>query len=96
MVTQRRAHKSGLVKVVFSLPDTEAASVHVVGDFNDWRAVHAMRRTDHKGWRLPLELPRGREYQFRYLLDESRWINDPELERSAPNPFGGANSVLAT
>jgi len=46
MVKTQRASRRGFVKVTFSLPHAEAATVHVMGDFNDWRPVHAMRRTD--------------------------------------------------
>ena len=33
--------------------------------------------------------------QFRYLLDNNRWENDPEADKSAATPFGDArNSVI--
>jgi 1,4-alpha-glucan branching enzyme len=96
MVKQQRARRKGCVKVTFLLRPAEAATVHVMGDFNDWHPVHAMRRTDDGAWQLTLQLERGREYQFKYLLDETVWINDPEVEKSAANSYGGENSVIAT
>jgi 1,4-alpha-glucan branching enzyme len=96
MVKTQRASRKGFVKVAFSLPHVEAATLHVMGDFNDWRPVHAMRRTDDGEWQLSLELEHGREYQFKYLLDETVWINDPHVEKSVANPYGGENSVVAT
>ena len=96
MVKQQPARRKGFVKVTFLLRPAEAATVQVMGDFNDWRPVHAMRRTDDGEWQLTLELERGREYQFKYLLDETVWIDDPDVEQSIANPYGGENSVIAT
>ena len=96
MVKTKRARNKGLVTVTFTLPRTESATVHVMGDFNDWRPVHAMERAEDGGWRLTVELERGREYQYRYLLDGTVWTNDPDAERSVANPYGGENSVLTT
>ena len=94
MVRKQRARRKGFVKVTFSLPRAEATTVHVMGDFNDWRPVHPMRRTDDGGWQLTLDLERGREYQFKYLLDDSMWINDPDVEKSVANPYGDTNSAV--
>lgn len=96
MVKTQPAGKKGLVKVTFTLPLAEAGTVHVMGDFNDWRPVHSMRRTVEGRWQLTLELERGREYAFKYLLDDTVWINDPDLGKVAANPYGGENSVIAT
>jgi 1,4-alpha-glucan branching enzyme len=96
MVKTQRARRKGFVSVTFSLPGAEAATVHVMGDFNDWRPVHAMRRTRDGPWELTLELEPGREYQFKYLADETVWINDPDADKSVANPYGGENSVVAT
>ena len=35
-------------------------------------------------------------YQYRYLLDRTRWCNDWQADRYVPNIFGGDNSVLDT
>lgn len=96
MVKQQRVRRKGYIKVTFLLRPAKAATVHVMGDFNDWRPIHAMRRRDDGEWHLSLELERGHEYQFKYLLDETVWITDPDAERSVADPYGGANSVVAT
>jgi hypothetical protein len=36
----------------------------------------------------------GRRYQYRFLLDNDRWINDWTADAYAPNSFGGEDSVL--
>lgn len=96
MVAVELRSRKGLAKVTFSCPESAAQTMHVVGDFNDWRPIHAMKRTADGGWRLTLELERGRQYQYRFLQDGTVWINDPEAAQSVPNPYGGENSLLAT
>ena len=34
-----------------------------------------------------LELDAGREYQFRYLIDGSRWENDWKADKYIPAPY---------
>ena len=43
-----------------------------------------------------LNLEKGREYQFRYLLDKKNWENDASADRFVPTPFGDSeNSVIS-
>ncbi len=85
------------MRVTFELPPTIwAESVDLVGDFNDWnRTSHPMvRGRDDANWHLTVTLKRGREYQFRYLVNGTDWYNDWDADRYVANPFGGDNSVL--
>jgi 1,4-alpha-glucan branching enzyme len=85
--------------VRFELPAAIwADSVHLVGDFNGWNErSHPMLRDRSEGtWYIVLELQRGREYQFRYLVNSSEWHNDWNADRYVTNPYGGTNSVVST
>jgi 1,4-alpha-glucan branching enzyme len=85
--------------VRFELPAAIwADSVHLVGDFNGWnQRSHPMKRDRSDGtWYIVLELERGREYQFRYLVNGSEWHNDWNADRYVTNPYGGTNSVVST
>ena len=97
MLKKRRFKKQNVVKVTFVLPpEVEGDTVHLVGEFNDWQTSHAMRRQKDDSWRITLDLEPGREYQFRYLVDGQRWLNDPEADKYVPNPYGDENSVVVT
>ena len=97
MLKKRRFKKQNVVKVTFVLPpEVEAEIVHLVGEFNDWQTSHAMRRQKDDSWRITLDLEPGREYQFRYLVDGQRWLNDPQADKYVPNPYGDQNSVVVT
>jgi len=45
---------------------------------------------------ITLELEKGREFQFRYLVNGTEWHNDWHADRYVPNPFSGDNSVFTT
>jgi 1,4-alpha-glucan branching enzyme len=89
-----------ICKVTFALSKEqakEAGNVHLVGEFNDW-AVDAtpLRKQKDGSFAATLDLPTGREYQFRYLIDGEIWISDPEADKYAFSPFGDCdNSVIA-
>ena len=100
MSVQKRHLKTRPVcKVTFRLPReaAEAAErVHVVGEFNGWdpRAT-PMRRLKNGAFSTTLDLERGREYQFRNLIDDRAWENDWEADKYVPATFGGVdNSVV--
>ncbi|HID64701.1 MAG TPA: glycoside hydrolase, partial [Anaerolineae bacterium] len=84
-------------KVTFVLPpEVEGDTIHLVGEFNNWQTSHAMRRQKDGSWRITMDLEPGRAYQFRYLVDGQRWLNDPEADKYVPNPYGDENSVVVT
>lgn len=92
--------KKPLCKVTFRLPAERmenARTVHVVGEFNGWDpSATPMMRSKTGEFKATLNLELGREYQFRYLVDESVWENDWEADRYVPNPFGNSeNCVVA-
>lgn len=72
-------------------------SVVVAGSFNGWSATEAAG-----AWPLTREgarfvstraLPDG-HHEYKFVIDGTRWIADPSNPRSAPDGFGGTNSVL--
>jgi 1,4-alpha-glucan branching enzyme len=90
--------KTRVCKVTFSLPAEAAASadsVHVVGDFNRWQeSATPMKRLKDGSFSVTILLERGKEYEFRYLVDAKRWENDWQADKYAPNHYGVENSVV--
>ncbi len=86
-------------RVTFRLPKIaapDAKSVCVVGDFNNWD-IHAnpMKKLEDEDYAVTLDLEPGREYQFRYLIDESKWENDWNADKYVKSPYGDSdNSVV--
>jgi 1,4-alpha-glucan branching enzyme len=99
MITKTPSRDPGKVIVRFELPPAIWADrVHLVGDFNDWNETSLPMRCDRDDgtWYIFLELERGREYQFRYLVNGHEWHNDWKADDYVPNPYGGMNSAVST
>ncbi|MFC1586910.1 isoamylase early set domain-containing protein [Planctomycetota bacterium] len=99
-INKQYLKKKNVCKVTFRLAKketaTKASSVHLVGDFNDWNEKsHPMKKLKKGGFILTLELEKGKEYQFRYLIDDKSWQNDWEADKYVQTPFGNCeNSVV--
>jgi 1,4-alpha-glucan branching enzyme len=85
-------------RVSFRLPAQAApgdCSVHIAGDFNGWDPVATpMSQLKSGDYGVTVDLERGRDYRFRYLIDGCRWENDWSADRYDPNPHGGFDSVV--
>jgi hypothetical protein len=69
-----------------------ARSVRITGSFCDWSAKGLpLDRRDDGVWECFLEMEAGR-HEYRYIVDGA-WLPDPHNEVTAPNEFGGANSL---
>jgi 1,4-alpha-glucan branching enzyme len=53
-----------------------------------------MKMLRNGNFEIILELPAGREYRYRYLIDGCRWENDWCADNYSPNPYGCDDSVL--
>jgi hypothetical protein len=97
MLKKRRSKKDNVVKVTFELPpETARESVRLMADFDDWQGSHELKRQKDGRWRATVSLPPGEAHEFRYLVDGSRWVNEPEADRFVRNAFGDENSVVLT
>lgn len=87
------------VRVTFEMPSSVwAEKITLVGDFNDWDTTKDELRPSRAdgNWRIALVLPKGHEYQFRYLVNGRDWHNDYRADKYVPNKYGSDNSVVVT
>jgi serine protease AprX len=83
-------------RLVFLYHDDEAKSVALVGDFNNWNTALTPLRKDESGlWLAEVEAPKAGNYQYKFIVDGSRWLEDPSNGMKVPDNYGGLNSVLA-
>lgn len=84
--------------MTFILPESvKAETVFLVGDFNDWDEKKTpMKKQKDGSFSVTLDLEKGREYQYRYLVNGAEWHNDWQADKYAPNPFSSENSVVVT
>lgn len=86
-------------KVTFSIPEemtNGSRKACVVGEFNDWsQSAHPMKQKRDGTFFTTIDFEKGKAYQFRYLLDDDVWVNDPDADSFIPTHFGDSeNSVL--
>lgn len=86
-------------KVTFTLPKDmidSANNVSLVGDFNDWNPeVNPMKHRKDGAFETTVNLEKGHEYQFRYLLNGSTWENDNSADKYVHSPYADTeNSVV--
>ena len=86
-------------RITFRLPKvaaTDAKSVCIVGDFNNWNTyANPMKKLKDGDYSIDLDLELGREYQFRYLIDQLKWENDRSADKYVRSVYGDCdNSVV--
>lgn len=95
MIRKMKSLLPNHVRVVFELPACVWADrIYLSGDFNQWHERDIVLRQDRDGvWRVALDLPAGRRYEFRYLID-GQWRTDLHADGCADNRCGTQNSVV--
>jgi len=103
-ISERRQESSQLVPgtvvrdtvqlVRFVFVDPGAASVTLVGDFNEWtRGATELKRSGAPGvWAVSVALTPGR-HEYAFIINGSRWVADP-LAVKASDDFGTESSVI--
>jgi 1,4-alpha-glucan branching enzyme len=93
--------KSGIAtsKVTFKLAADaveNAETVAVLGSFNDWNLNKALFLTKEKGgsFKGALELTKGDSYEYRFLVNNTIWINDTNASEFKQTPYGVDNCVV--
>jgi 1,4-alpha-glucan branching enzyme len=83
-------------RVTFELPaEVNAQTACLCGEFNDWDPTsHPMKRRKDGSFNLTISLKPGKEYRYRFLLDNERWENDWSAESYVPNEFSGEDSLI--
>jgi serine protease AprX len=82
-------------RLVFIYHDDAASSVSIAGDFNGWDhgATHFTRNGSGL-WCTEIAAPRAGRFQYKFIVDGQRWIEDPSNGMKAPDNYGGLNSLL--
>lgn len=99
MITKTYLKTKPECKVKFALPAEvvgDAQTVSVVGDFNNWDAsVNPLRKQKSGVFASTLNLEVAQTYQFRYLIDDSNWLNDDTADAYVPSPISqDSNGIL--
>jgi predicted flap endonuclease-1-like 5' DNA nuclease len=88
-------------KITFTLPAdvaADATSGLLLGDFNNWDDSKApsLKKQKDGSLKATISLEGGRSYQYRYLLDDGRWVNDYTAETYAHDWRYGVDNCVIT
>ena len=65
-----------------------AAKIFLAGDFNSWDPTSIPMKKDPNGsFSVKKQLETNKEYQFRYCVDGSYWINDWKADKYVRSEF---------
>lgn len=101
MVTQKYVKSRKVYKLTFVVPSpqlpegVEVESLALLGSFNGWDEWANLMEPNKKGdYRTIVEVKSPGEYQYRYLLNGTIWLNDWDADRYETNVHGSDNSVV--
>lgn len=82
-------------RLIFVFHHDEAKSVSLAGDFNDWNAATSSLDKDGEGlWQTEIAAPPAGIYNYKFVVNGERWVEDPSNGMKAADNHGGLNSVL--
>jgi len=82
-------------KVKFSFKVENAETVEILGLNSVWENSVIMSRKKDGSFSADVNLPKDSTHEFKYLVNETDWLNDPEADKEVPNVYGGSNSVIS-
>jgi len=82
-------------RLMFVFHDDNAHSVSVAGDFNEWsRVATPLKRNESGLWFTEIVVSGTGRFEYKFIINGQRWIEDPSNGMKTPNDYGGLNSVL--
>lgn len=81
-------------KVKFSFKVEDAETVEILGLNSDWKQSVLMSKKKDGTFSADVNLPKESRHEFKYLVNETLWLNEPEADSETPNVYGGSNSVI--
>jgi len=82
-------------KVKFSFKPENADTVEILGLNSDWLNSVIMSRKKDGSFSADVNLPKDSKHEFRYLVDEKEWLNEPDADSEIPNIYGSTNSLIS-
>ena len=82
-------------RLIFRFHHDTARSVALAGDFNGWNpAEAAFVKQANDLWRAEIEMPAAGSYEYKFVVNDDHWMDDPSNGVKVPDNHGGFNSVV--
>jgi len=85
-----------ICKITFEVP-SEAETLSVVGDFNNWDLQSTqLKKLKNGKFKGNINLEKGKQYEFKYVSDGTNYFNDEQADAYIFNDYAGSeNGVLS-
>ncbi len=80
------------MKFVINIENAE--TVEILGLNSDWENSIVMSKKKDGTFSCDVSLPKNLKHEFKYLVNQADWLNEPEADKQHPNGLGGNNSVI--
>jgi len=100
IVSKKYLKTKPICKVMFRVPANigdKHKKACVLGSFNDWNQnSHRMKKLVKDGsFSIIVDLAINNEYEFKYLLDDTVWLNDNSADKEVNTHYGdSSNSIV--
>lgn len=94
MITKTYFKTKDYCKVKFTLNPENADSVAIAGLNGDWKTLVSMNKKKDGSFWAEVAFPKETKHEFKYLVNENEWMNEPEADEQTANGFGTKNSVI--
>lgn len=81
-------------KVKFTFNVENAETVEILGLNSDWGNSIIMSKKKDGSFTCDVSLPKNSQHEFKYRINETKWVNEPYADSQNINEFGGQNSVI--
>ncbi len=71
-----------------------AEQVEVVGLNGDWEKGITLNKKKDGSFAAEVNLPKNSRHEFKYRLNNSEWVNEPQGDGEVLNVFGTSNSLI--
>ena len=81
-------------EVTFEYYAPEAKQVTLAGTFNNWDSKQIPLKKEKTGrWSTQIALNPGC-YEYKFVIDQSKWEPDQRTSQTTTNTYGSANSII--
>ena len=81
-------------KVKFTINFDNAETIEILGLNSDWQNSVIMSKKKDGSFTCDVTLQKNTYHEFKYLVNDNIWINEPAADSENQNIFGGSNSVI--
>jgi 1,4-alpha-glucan branching enzyme len=96
MVNKRFFKSNEECEVTFAYEAEDAGNVVLVTEANGWQPIEMARRKKDGAFVAKVRLPKASQFQYRLLVDDANWVNDPAADFFVANEYGSTNGVVDT